>query len=203
MWANIKETIKVPTVELPSQKTSYPSRDVIKVINNDRTGGWINLTMSSSQYRKSHCGDKTILRSSYLHNGISYTGKVPFLYWIRALTIVTAWSCIPRYCTQHYTNTGRSLRLTNWWTNRWWLHYNDVIMSAMASQIISFMIVYSIVYSGADQKISNLRVTGLCVGNSPVTGEFPAQRASNAENVSIWWRHHGLSYVCWGKLIML
>ena len=35
-----------------------------------------------------------------------------------------------------------------------------------------------------------LRVTGLCEGNSPVTGEFPAQRASNAENVSIWWRHH-------------
>ena len=30
----------------------------------------------------------------------------------------------------------------------------------------------------------------LCAGNSPVTGEFPAQRASNAENVSIWWRHH-------------
>ena len=26
--------------------------------------------------------------------------------------------------------------------------------------------------------------------NSPVTGEFPAQRASNAENVSIWGRHH-------------
>ena len=26
--------------------------------------------------------------------------------------------------------------------------------------------------------------------NSPVTGEFPAQRVSNAENVSIWWRHH-------------
>ena len=36
-----------------------------------------------------------------------------------------------------------------------------------------------------------LRVTGLCEWNSPVTGEFPAQRASNAENVSIWWRHHG------------
>ena len=26
---------------------------------------------------------------------------------------------------------------------------------------------------------------GFCVGNSTVTGEFPAQRASNAENVSI------------------
>ena len=35
------------------------------------------------------------------------------------------------------------------------------------------------------------RVTGLCVGNSPGTGEFPAQMSSNAENVSIWWRHHG------------
>ena len=39
-------------------------------------------------------------------------------------------------------------------------------------------------------KPSKLRVTGLCVRNSPGTGEFPAQMASNAENVSIWWRHH-------------
>ena len=41
------------------------------------------------------------------------------------------------------------------------------------------------------KEISKLRVTGLCAGNSPVTDEFPAQRARNAENVSIWWRHHG------------
>ena len=40
------------------------------------------------------------------------------------------------------------------------------------------------------KKTSKLRVTGLCERNSTVTGEFPAQRASNAENVSIWWRHH-------------
>ena len=40
------------------------------------------------------------------------------------------------------------------------------------------------------KQTSKLRVTGLCVGNSPVNGEFPAQMASNAENVSIWWRHH-------------
>ena len=38
------------------------------------------------------------------------------------------------------------------------------------------------------KKTSKLRFTGLCEGNSPETGEFPAQRASNAENVSIWWR---------------
>ena len=41
------------------------------------------------------------------------------------------------------------------------------------------------------KKTSKLRFTGLCVGNSPGTCEFPAQRASNTENVSIWWRHHG------------
>ena len=40
------------------------------------------------------------------------------------------------------------------------------------------------------KKTSKLCVTGLCARNSPVTGEFPAQRASNAGNVSIWWRHH-------------
>ena len=40
------------------------------------------------------------------------------------------------------------------------------------------------------KKRSKLRVTGLCVGNSPGTGEFPAQMASYAENASIWWRHH-------------
>ena len=40
------------------------------------------------------------------------------------------------------------------------------------------------------KKTSKLRVTGLCAWNSQGTGEFPAQLASNAENVSIWWRHH-------------
>ena len=35
-----------------------------------------------------------------------------------------------------------------------------------------------------------LHVIGVCEGNSPGTGEFPAQMTSNAENVSIWWRHH-------------
>ena len=45
------------------------------------------------------------------------------------------------------------------------------------------------------KKTSKLHVTGLCEGNSPVTGEFPAQRASNAENVSIWWGHHTVRQV--------
>ena len=40
------------------------------------------------------------------------------------------------------------------------------------------------------KKTPKLRVTGLREGNSPETDEFPAKRASNAGNVSIWWRHH-------------
>ena len=43
-------------------------------------------------------------------------------------------------------------------------------------------------YGHRSKKTSKLRVTGLCEGNSPGTGEFPAQMASNAENISIWWR---------------
>ena len=48
---------------------------------------------------------------------------------------------------------------------------------------------------------SKLRVIDLCEGNSPVTGEFPAQRASNAENISIWWRHHVQDNVQIAKLL--
>ena len=54
-------------------------------------------------------------------------------------------------------------------------------MGTIASQITSLTIVYSTIYSDADKKTSKLRVAGLCAENSPGTGEFPAQMASNAE----------------------
>ena len=67
-----------------------------------------------------------------------------------------------------------------------YLHYSDVILGVMASQITSLTIVYSTVYSVADKKkIKAPRLWPLC-GASPVT----AQRASYAEHVSIWWCHH-------------
>ena len=49
------------------------------------------------------------------------------------------------------------------------------------------------------KKTSKLCVANLCVENSSVTGEFPAQRASNARNLFIWWRHH-LSAFSWTKM---
>ena len=51
------------------------------------SGPRFNKNMTSYQCRKSPCGDKTVVRSSYLHNGISYTCKMTFLYWIRALYV--------------------------------------------------------------------------------------------------------------------
>ena len=47
-------------------------------------------------------------------------------------------------------------------------HYSDAIMIAMVSQINGVSIVCSTVSSCADQRTSNLCVTGLCEGNSPV-----------------------------------
>ena len=61
-------------------------------------------------------------------------------------------------------------------------------MGTIAPQITSLL---NRLFERKSKKTSKLRVTGLCAGNSPRgTGEFPAQMASNAENVSIWWRHH-------------
>ena len=50
-----------------------------------RPGPRFNINISSYQYRKCHCGGKIILRQSYLHNVISYTGETVPLYWIRDL----------------------------------------------------------------------------------------------------------------------
>ena len=47
------------------------------------------------------------------------------------------------------------------------------------------------------KKILKFHVTVFCEGNSPVTGEFPTQMASNAEKVSISWRHHVICLFDW------
>ena len=71
------------------------------------------------------------------------------------------------------------------------MHYNDAIMGTIASQITSLTIVYSVVYSGSDQLKHQSSASLAFVRGIHRAGEFPARMASNAENVSIWWRHHG------------
>ena len=77
----------------------------------------------------------------------------------------------------HTKNSGHSLR----WRHNW----HDIISNHQHRDCLLNGLFWC-----RSKKTSKLRVTGLCAGNSPGTGEFPAQMASNAENVSIWWRHH-------------
>ena len=95
----------------------------------------------------------------------------------------------------HFVSASVCQLIVTQWCHMHHGHNNDVIMSMTASQITSLTIVYSTVYSRRrSKKTSKLHVTGLCEGNSPVTDEFPAQRASNAKIVSNWWRHHEIDH---------
>ena len=79
---------------------------------------WFNIKMSSYQYRNSHYGDETILRPSYLHNGISYTGKMTSLYWIRAqyLNVIhLAFLVLKRECSR-----------------TWWRHQMETFSALLA-----------------------------------------------------------------------
>ena len=61
----------------------------------------------------------------------------------------------------------------------------------MASQISSVSIVYSTVSSGEDQrKYQSYASLAFVKGIHQCPVNSPAQMASNAESVSIWWRHH-------------
>ena len=181
-----------------------------------------NIKMASYQYRKSHCWDKTVIRSSYLHNGISYTGKMTSLYWIRDQWFSTQTGCnVESGHFSFFMLTG-----TSHWTNNWsvrdlrshvvmlmWCHcnmkfyenlfhttslsdlpphYSDVMTGAMVYQITSLTIVYSGVYSGADKKKHQSSASLAFVWGIHWWPVNSPQMASNAENVSIWSCHHEL-----------
>ena len=82
-------------------------------------------------------------------------------------------------------------------------HYTDVTMGAIASQITTLTIVYStFIQTPIKENIKAPRHWPLC---REFTGGrwIPAQMASNAENVSIWWRHHENFGLIWVLLILL
>ena len=84
--------------------------------------------------------------------------------------------------------------LNHWVNVNLLIHYRNVIMSAMASLITGILIIFSTVWtvcSGADQrKHQSPALPAFFEGNSSMTWEFPAQKASDAESVSIKWRHY-------------
>ena len=96
------------------------------------------------------------------------------------------------YSADHSEMSACSVVARWTWLTTEALHYSDVIWGAMASQITGLTIVYSTVYSGKDQCSASLA----CVRG------IHRWSASNAENVSIWWRHHDdlvNGTKCWSK----
>ena len=85
----------------------------------------------------------------------------------------------------HWPHYRWSYSTGQWWTLMWRHNGRDGVPNHQPHDCLLKRLFWR-----RSKKTSKLRVTGLCAGNSPMTGEFHAQMASNAENVSIWWRHH-------------
>ena len=91
---------------------------------------------------------------------------------------------------QDFTGTGATMWLPQYHLShpeawRWRHKERDGVSNHQSRNCLRYHL-----FRHRSKKTSKLRVTGLCAGNSPVTSEFPSQRTSNAENVSIWRCHH-------------
>ena len=88
------------------------------------------------------------------------------------------------------TNDEVAFQMNHRWSSR--MHYNDVIMGAMASQITNLTIVYSTVYAVADQR-KHQRSASLDFVRGIHRGQcIPRTNGQQRGNVSIWWRHHAI-----------
>ena len=85
------------------------------------------------------------------------------------------------YNFNHHTVSSIILRLIKCASTLQWHHNGHGSASQLFTQPL---------FTRRSKKTSKPRVTGLCVGYSLGTSEFPAQMASYAENVSIWWHHN-------------
>ena len=121
------------------------------------------------------------------------------------LFYVYATACVPAWCVAHIYNVSREICTCYNVTGfgrlilypSWYFldsHCSDVIMVVMASQITSLTIVYSTVYSGADQRKHQSSASLALVRGIHRSGGLPAQMASNAKNVSIRWCHHASGF---------
>ena len=83
------------------------------------------------------------------------------------------------------TLPGRLPNFKSIWTLLWRHNGRDGVLNHQPHDRL-----HNRLFRRRSKKTSKLRVTGLCAGNSPGIGEFPAQMANNAENISIWWRDY-------------
>ena len=97
-------------------------------------------------------------------------------YWTRNICMQLSTSNIYQHVIYSFIFNTRLYVICGPFT--WKLHYCDVIMSAMASQITGFPIVCSTVCSGADQR------------KPRSSASLTFVRGIHTAHVFIWWRHH-------------
>ena len=133
--------------------------------------------------------------SQYKYQDVAYTNISwlnPFMcqafFWLAVMNS-EKWKRI----WNHESHTIKKKSTYLWWpgtTLQWCHNGRDSVSNHQPHHCL-----LNRLFGCRSKKTSKLRVTGLCAGNSPGTGEFPTQVASTAENVSIWWRHHHLLQV--------
>ena len=139
---------------------------------------------------------------------IRYKGKD--LYDMTPLTYVCseAWNRVSMFpAGMAHANLGCGARSTTMSMDEPWIRIGRIVQRGDGvSYHCSFDCLLNRLFRRRPKKTSKLRVTGLCEGihRRPVNSP---QRPSNAENVSVWWRHHDriCSTACkkWGQMTSL
>ena len=127
-----------------------------------------------------------LLRFTYIlmpHNMMILYFRLPYFHVSNSALFLHSISVLSSYIDVDLTLSNRYLSLT---LSLLWRHSERDSVSYHQR----LYCLLKCLFRRRSKITSKLRVTGLCAWNSPGTGEFPAQKANNAENVSIWWRHH-------------
>ena len=148
------------------------------------------FNLNRRQYPTDWAGDlssKTLIASREIASNSSCAGSPPRSDEMRS---------------RHFTILGR-VQIQQFYNSTWWCP--DMYMSLQwrhnehggVSNHQPHDCLLNRLFRRKSKKTSKLRVTGLFAENSLVTGEFTAQKASNEENVTIWWRHHVFALFEW------
>ena len=101
---------------------------------------------------------KKCIRKCFLQEGNHFVlasiqiKKIPCYYLVMTLCHLSSYLGQPRPILCDRVNCLQPLSFNCLWIDLRFIHYIDVIMGLMASQITSLTIVYSRVYSGSDQR---------------------------------------------------
>ena len=146
------------------------------------SGPWFNIKMSSYQYRKSHNGDKTVVRCSYLHNGmISYPGKMASLYWTtpQVFRAISYWPTTNKETTRFNTS----------------LQYYCVVNACdrIHSQLLNFLVT---IVDGLVQERCNSTALAMELSLSCTN---PSLSSWDSRNQAGWFQEHVAKRVCPGS----